>query len=997
MQRCFRRFHGTLPSAGASLKDTLRLPTTTFPIVPSDSKTERASLLKKITSDLYIQQSQRDDAPTFILHDGPPYANGALHIGHALNKILKDVINRVQVLEGKKVVFQPGWDCHGLPIELKALQAKQEKAGTKLDKSAAKAAKGAVEMGKSMSPLEIRGIARELASGTIEQQMSNFKDWGIMADWEGKYVTMDKDYEMRQLEVFRDMLKKGLIYRKNRPVYWSPSSGSALAEAELEYDPAYKSQSAFVKFPLQQEIGGQKDVSAVIWTTTPWTIPANKAIAVGEEIEYCIVQSAKHGKLLIASEAIADLQKKLEEEFTVIAGPMPGTELVGSNYTHPLLSEAAPQPILSADFVTAESGTGLVHLAPGHGMDDYLVCLKHEIPPFSPVDNNGCYTADTLPSLVGKEVLYGGQKAVVALMEESNCLIFQHKFEHKYPLDWRTKSPVIVRATAQWFANAGGIKEAAHTALENVTFLPKTGATRLNSFVQNRSEWCISRQRAWGVPIPALYDAESGEPLLTEESVNHIITVLNEKGTDSWFDPSVPNEVFVSPEFANDGKQYIRGKETMDVWFDSGTSWATLASRLGQPDVTADIYLEGSDQHRGWFQSSLITSLATREQAPFKQVITHGFILDGKGKKMSKSLGNVVSPSDLTLKAPTDINLPKPQKPLAKMQRIDILRLWVAFCDFTRDISVGPKVVSQVHEILRKARVTTRFCLGVLEDWDGIYTPYSELGKLDKIALAHLAQVNNKVRESYAQYNFNKAVSALAQYTTNDLSAFYLDVIKDRLYTLSPEDPSRRSAQTTIAYVLRNYLSLLSPLIPLLVQEVWSHAPKSLLRSTPQEERQMLEYFSAAEGWEMNWAGEKLITDFENLKTLHDAVKQGIERAKTAGNAKVNLEAGVEIVVPKGGYAEKFVKSYLEELEQLAIVSDVSVMVEGEGCLAAQEEVAWCEKVEAEIAGTKVQVNVRKAGGEKCKRCWKYKAPTVGTVCGRCMQVLKGIGYSGEI
>lgn len=962
-----RRFSTLRSLPAGSLKSTLLLPKTTLPIRPSLDAAKHKALLKKSTTDLYAQQSLRDPAESgsFILHDGPPYANGALHLGHALNKILKDVVNRVQVLDGKRVVFIPGWDCHGLPIELKALQGA----------SGAGAAE-AVERSKSMTPLEIRTLARKLATETVTEQKKGFKEWAVMADWDRAYKTMDKHYEILQLEVFRDMVQRGLIYRRFKPVYWSPSSGTALAEAELEYNEKHASKAAFIKFELREEVIGQSGVAVLIWTTTPWTIPANKAVAVGEKMEYAVVQTVSHGKLLVARERVEYLQEVLGEEVQSVGDEtILGKDLVGLSYTHPLLPAEPACPIITADFVSADSGTGLVHLAPGHGMDDYLVCMTHKILPFSPVDNNGRYTTDTLPELHGKEVLYAGTKAVLELLKTSKALLhLQNKYIHKYPYDWRTKLPVIVRATAQWFADAESIKADAVAALENVRFIPETGRSRLTSFVRGRSEWCISRQRAWGVPIPALYDAETGEPLLSEQSVNHVISVLGERGTDAWFDPAVSDEVFLAPEYVGNGKTYIRGKETMDVWFDSGTSWATLSSRLGTTPAPgaaiADLYLEGSDQHRGWFQSSLITSIAARSAPPFKQILTHGFTLDSKGKKMSKSLGNVVSPSDVINSSSSKGASPS----------IDILRLWVASCDFTKDTTIGPTMLAHVHEILRKARVTSRFLLGILEDWNGVSTPYAELTKIDQLALAHVHRVNTTARASLLSYNFNRAVTNLAAYTSADLSAFYLDIIKDRVYSSAADSPARRSAQTVAALVLRNYVSLLAAIVPVLTQEVWSHAPKTVLAAVPPQERDMLQFFAP----EAQWENPELVRDFEALAEVHAAVKLGIERAKTAGRVKVNLETGVEIVVATGGKLQRLLKRYEDELEALFIVSGVRVGESGE---AAE----WEEVEEFVVAGEKGRVLVRKARGEKCVRCWVYKAPAVGGVCGRCETVLQGM------
>lgn len=669
-------------------------------------------------------------------------------MGHALNKILKDIVGRFQILSGRRISFIPGWDCHGLPIELKALAAdpnapkpsKTKKSKKKKKEEELADLSAAAQKGKLMNPVLVRALARKLANKTVDEQKAEFKSWGIMGDWENAYKTMDKDYEIEQLGIFKEMLKKGLIYRRFKPVYWSPSSGTALAEAELEYNENHGSTAAFVKFPIREFSGSSlkgkfpDGLWAAIWTTTPWTIPANKAIAVHPELEYTVLKTEEHGHLLVASSRVEDIRGHIQGELEVVQEGIPGEELIGLKYTHPMLTSDAPlQPILAADFVTANSGTGLVHCAPGHGMEDYLVCLKHKIPPFSPVDGDGKFTDDVLPfgtDLSGTEVLYAGTKRVLSLLAESKSLLgVQEKYKHKYPYDWRTRHPVIVRATAQWFADTDGIKAAAVESLSNVEFIPQAGRSRLTAFVEGRSEWCISRQRAWGVPIPALYEAETGEPLLTEESVDHIIHTIKGRGIDAWWSDEA-DEIAWIPKVLREGeRKWLRGKETMDVWFDSGTSWATLKARIGEREEgkpLADLYLEGSDQHRGWFQSSLLTSVASKGKTPFGTVLTHGFCLDVQGKKMSKSLGNVVSPDDII-----GGRLPKTGKRDAKTTGgLNALRLWAAYCDYKTDMIIGDEVLRHVHECLRRMRLTMRFLIGNFGKWDGTEVAYEDMTKV---------------------------------------------------------------------------------------------------------------------------------------------------------------------------------------------------------------------------------------------------------------------------
>lgn len=670
-------------------------------------------------------------------------------MGHALNKILKDVVGRFQILSGRRVSFIPGWDCHGLPIELKALAVhlgapspsrpeKQKKKKNKEEEDPG-AVSAAAEKGKSMNPVLVRALAQKLAAITVAEQKATFKSWGIMGDWGNSYKTMDKDYEIEQLEVFKEMLKKGLIYRRFKPVYWSPSSGTALAEAELEYNENHTSTAAFVKFPIREFSGSSLSgrfpagLSAAVWTTTPWTIPANKAIAVHPELEYVVLKTEEHGHLLVASSRVEELRKYIQGELEIVQEGISGKELIGLKYTHPMLtSDAPPQPILAADFVTADSGTGLVHCAPGHGMEDYLLCLKHKIVPFSPVDGDGKFTDDVLPfgsDLPGVGVFYAGTKQVLALLTESKALLgVQEKYKHKYPYDWRTKLPVIVRATAQWFADVDGIKAPAIESLSKVKFIPEAGRSRLTAFVEGRSEWCISRQRAWGVPIPAFYDTETGEPLLTEESVDHIISVIKIRGIDAWWSDKADEITWIPEALRGNGGKWLRGSETMDVWFDSGTSWATLKKRIGERgdgEPLADLYLEGSDQHRGWFQSSLLTSVASEGKSPFGMVLTHGFCLDTRGKKMSKSLGNVISPDDVI-----EGKLPKGKKNVKITGGLNALRLWAAYCDYKKDMIIGDEVLNHVHECLRKMRLTMRFLLGNLETWDGVEVAYDDMSKV---------------------------------------------------------------------------------------------------------------------------------------------------------------------------------------------------------------------------------------------------------------------------
>jgi isoleucyl-tRNA synthetase len=733
------------------------------------------------------------------------------------------MILRVKVQQGHRVSYTPGWDCHGLPIELKALG----EAG-----------------GKGMSAVEIRRSAARLASKTVAKQMRSFAKYAVMADWEHSWTTMDKAYELRQLRLFQRMVRQGLIYRRYKPVYWSPSSGTALAEAELEYNENHVSQSAYVRFPLVGDYSGiseHLDLSggnlfAVVWTTTPWTLPANQAIAVHDDIEYDVIRlKGEKDAMVVASTCVAAFAEALgvsAESVEVLIGGIQGSRLTGLQYANKLHGKAAqPRPVIHAPFVSSQSGTGLVHCAPGHGFDDYHVCSALNMTVSAPVDNEGRLTHEAYPDdpaqLTGASVLEDASDKVLALLGADVVRI--HAYTHKYPYDWRTKKPVIMRATAQWFADVAGIKEPALRAVaDEVRFVPDTGRARLEAFVKGRSEWCISRQRAWGVPIPALYDVATGEAVMTDETVEHIISVLEERGSSAWWSDAPDDPAWIPAGLRADSRKFGRGTDTMDVWFDSGSSWT-------MHDKPADMYLEGSDQHRGWFQSSLLTRVAAlagdgqaQEQhpggttntlglAPFRTLITHGFTLDQDGKKMSKSLGNVISPDqvmDGTLLPPI-----KPKKKAASATPMhdalgpDALRLWVASSDYTRDMVLGEPGLKAVHQALLKYRTTVKMLLGSLHE----SSRTAPLTVLDHVALMQLRGVMAEVMAHYDRFEFYKAFGALNRWLTNDLSGFYLEALKDRLYCVD--------GGGILEPILLGFLRMLAPITPVLVVEAWEHAP----------------------------------------------------------------------------------------------------------------------------------------------------------------------------
>ncbi|KAK9235343.1 tRNA synthetases class I-domain-containing protein [Lipomyces kononenkoae] len=964
------------------------LPSTEFPDRTASKKVQE-QFLSVISDQVYSwQKRQLPEDSLFILHDGPPYANADVHIGHAVNRIIKDMILRYQVMQGRRVSFIPGWDCHGLPIELKVLENLES------DKA------------RQLTPVEIRKLARQHADNTIAKHMSAFKEWGTMGEWENPYKTMDPDYEIRQLEVFRAMVNAGVIYRRFRPVYWSCQSQTALAEAELEYAPEHRSTAVYVKFRLvapdelvalvkeQSNVDiSDKPIHVLIWTTTPWTIPANNAVAVNADMTYQVVCSDSHGLLVVAESRAVHVANDLGP-LRVLAGSIRGSVLTRFVYAHPLRSNAVGQSILAADFVSADAGTGIVHCAPGHGMEDYLLCQKHGIQPYSPVNEFGQYDASVpagLEILTGKSVLKDGQSAVLKLLAEVNALAGVNSgYKHKYPYDWRSKKPVIIRTTAQWFADLGSIKDKAVRSLDNVNFLPETGQHRLNSFTRERSEWCISRQRAWGVPIPALYDARTGDSLLTDASIRHIINEIKQVGIDAWFAEEDDITHWVAPEYREQGQSYVKGKDTMDVWFDSGTSWTLIQEKFGRirnnkHENLVDVYLEGSDQHRGWFQSSLLTYTASHQngRAPFNTVLTHGFMLDGRGRKMSKSLGNVIAPGAVVW------DKFKIDKVMMQPIGVSGLRLWVAQNDYTTDMSVSVESFKRVQDSLGKLRRTFKYILGNFKPTPYFMyekdVPYGELGPIDQHTLYGLYELEKSVKSHYDKFAFNRVVQAVNK-NVAELSSSYFQLIKSRLYTDNPSSLSRRTALTVLAHVFRLYASILSPIIPLLTQEAWHHAPGCV---TGQD----ADFFSPfVAGWyeaPQEWNNEKVRDEFLHLSQIRDAVNDGLEIARKSGHIGTSLDAGVVLTVDPGTNAHELLQRYGNVGSVLAeyfVTSDVSVVARGN---SAEPSRRWsCERLEVAVLDSNIAARIVSPSGHKCARCWHWTAEADSALCVECRETV---------
>lgn len=906
--------------------------------------------------------------------------------------------------QGYRVRYVPGWDCHGLPIEMKALEASAPQDGKKK--------KNAISTAHTtMTPVEIRAAARTLASRTVLSQMDEFKSYAVMADWEGRWTTMDAEFEIRQLELFLSMVRRGLIYRRFKPVYWSPSSGTALAEAELEYKDNHISTAAYVRFPVADAAEGalrellgegfRGRLDAVIWTTTPWTLPANKAIAVHDDLEYVLIRQGEDA-LIVGKDCLAQVSKlclgRTEEDDPMIITSCQGSDLRRFTYRNPLHGEdAALQPIVHADFVSADSGSGLVHLAPGHGHDDYEVCRALGLDISAPVDDNGKFTAEAYPQdpprLQGLFTQKQGNAAVLEILGQN--VLHVHEYQHKYPCDWRTKKPIIVRATAQWFADLTDIKGEAVKALEDVHFNPASGRTRLESFVKGRSEWCISRQRAWGVPIPALYDS-NGDAVMTEESVRHIISVIRERGTDAWWSDDADDAAWIPPSLRGETK-YRRGTDTMDVWFDSGSSWTH------EGGARADVYLEGSDQHRGWFQSSLLTRVAaaaaagpgskslvdqTVGLAPFKRLITHGFTLDKNGRKMSKSVGNILTPAEVMegrlvgpAKKKKNKNAPKAEAqnsaPEFDALGPDALRLWAASSDYTHDVVIGTPVLQVIHQSLLKYRTISKMLLGsMLES-----ARTAPLTATDHIAIIQLRDAMEEVGKANDNFEFYKGFNLLNRWVNSDLSAFYLEALKDRLYC--------GDGGGVLEPIFWGMLRMLAPITPMLVEEIWDHTPEWLRNGAVHPLQQL---YTSPLLDESRLPGNEagLRQAIPILTALHAGIKSATELARRDKVMGSSLQCCIVLDIPDPAVVGAL-EQLRGELEDLFVVSSVAI---NEPVPDAPE---WKYEVEFSVpradGGTFSDVLCKAWAlppkAHKCPRCWRYASPKEEELCGRCEDVLQ--------
>lgn len=936
--------------------DTMQLPKTGFPMRGGLPKNEPKRLAAWYKNHVYEQlQKKNEGHEKFVLHDGPPYANGPIHIGHAMNKISKDIIMRYHAMQGEQTPYVPGWDCHGQPIEHKV----EEMLGTKKFNATPTA--------------KIRELCNKFAVENIDLQREGFKRLGVLGDWDNPYLTLYHEHDAADIEVFKAMFDKGMIYRGRKPVHWCKHCHTALAEAEIEYSDEV-SPSVFVRFELIDVPEALRSagvpVDVVIWTTTPWTLPANAGVALLADADYIAVQA--EGRLGIMAKAL------WEKVFHGVAGiedaclyvpegaaepwSVHGEELVDITYTHPIFSDVQGR-IVTADYVTLEDGTGCVHTAPGHGVDDYYTGMRCNLPIIMPVDDDGhFYAGDGL----GTGGPFSGMDTdeanphIIEFLRERGTLVAEKKINHSYPHCWRCKNPVIFRATDQWFVSMDETNlrgEALDQVLNHVTWYPDHAKNRIGSMVEGRPDWCISRQRNWGVPIPSYTCADCGEKVMNDATLDAVIALFKEKGSDAWFTDAPEEylgEACVCPKCG--GHHLKTDRDILDVWWDSGVSWKAVCENREELEYPADMYLEGSDQHRGWFQSSLLTSVGANGVAPYKAVVSQGFTLDGQGRKMSKSLGNVIDPNKV-----------------CDEMGADIIRLWVASVDTSTDVAIDHEILARTSDAYRRFRNTFRFLLGELEgqfepETDGV--PFSDLTALDQLMVARLTQVQAEVDAAYAGYEFNRAYRVLYDFVVTELSNVCLDALKDRLYCEKPGSLARRSAQTVLAELLSMLLRDLQPILAFTCDEVMAYAPAGCRGG--EAYAAMLDWYQAPISVEEANEYSEVLTA---ALTLRGAVTKALEDARTAGTFTKSQEVRVSATVPSSDFALLTGERAID-LAEFFIVS----------------EVALTENEDAEDDG--ITVTVDAARGERCDRCWNYREDT-GVhgehehICSRCAAALE--------
>lgn len=938
-------------SSGADYRGTLNLPRTSFPMKANLTRLEPRLQARWDEMDLYGRiRAARAGRPQYILHDGPPYANGDVHIGTGLNKILKDIVVKYKTMRGFDSPYVPGWDCHGLPIEVKVLQ----EAGAEA---------------RSLPRMEVRRRCRRYAQHFVELQRRQFRRLGVTGDWEHPYLTMDPAYEQAVIQVLGEMVQGGYIYRALKPIHWCMHCRTALADAELEYQED-ESPAVFVTYPMTEDarrlfpaLGPGERPELLIWTTTPWTLPANLAIAVHPDYTYAAVRyrdpsTGSPRVILLARDLAAGALELIGVSQYEEVGAHRGSALEGLTYENPLCGRTSP--VVVADYVTLKEGTGCVHTAPGHGQEDHLTGLRYGLEPLSPVDEEGRFTAEA-GEFAGMDIFEANPR-IVARLRELGMLFHEHRITHSYPHCWRCKRPVIFRATTQWFVDLEreGLRERALREIERTRWIPPWGEVRIRGMVSERPDWCISRQKAWGVPIPAFYCTGCGEVLFTREVCERVADLFGREGSDAWFtaEPAdILGDLARCPRCG--GTEFRKETDILDVWFESGSSHRAVLERTDGLRFPADLYLEGTDQHRGWFQLSLWPAVATRDQAPFREVLTHGFVVDEKGEKVSKSKGTLLGAQDVV-----------------EHLGADVVRLWLSSVNYHDDIRVSEAIIGRSAEAYRKFRNTFRFLLGNLHDFNPQTdrVPYERMTELDRWALDQLHRLIREVTRAYDEFAYYKVYHQLYRFCVVQMSSFYFDVLKDRLYTWAADDPVRRSSQTALAEILLALVRLLAPILVHTAEEVWLALPDGWRRV---ESVHLADWPQAEEGLIDDGLAER----WRRLLAVRDEVNRALEEARNRKLIRSSLEASVEVCCEEASLGD-LLREASELLPTLFIVSEVKLSAErGEG---------WTQGVETPA----VWVKVTRAPYPKCQRCWNLR-PTVGedarhpTLCRRCVEVVE--------
>lgn len=913
---------------------TLNLPKTDFPMRANLPQKEPEIMKSWYENNIYKKRLERNEGhDKFVLHDGPPYANGDIHLGTALNKILKDIILRYFDMKGYYTPYVPGWDTHGLPIENRAIN----------------------ELGLNRhetDPVTFRKACEGFARKYIDIQRESFKRLGVVGDWDNPYITLLPEFEAKQIEVFGKLAERGCIYKGLRPVYWCPCCETALAEAEIEYMED-RTQSIYVKFKLKDDKGklngivdSLENTYVVIWTTTTWTLPGNVAICVNPDFAYVVVKAGNENYIM-ARELTENTMKVAGIENYEIIAELKGSELEYMVCRHPFLDRDSL--VITGDHVTLDAGTGCVHTAPGHGVEDFEVCKKYEgLEVVVPVDGKGFLTKEA-GQFAGLKYDQAN-KEIFKHLKETGALLADQVIVHQYPHCWRCKDPILFRATEQWFISVDSFKDDTLKAIKEVKWIPEWGEERISKMVAERSGWCISRQRLWGVPIPIFYCTECGRELINSETIEAVKTLFEKEGSNAWFEKDA-SEILPAHIKCSCGNGTFR-KETdiMDVWFDSGSTHAAVLETNPQLTWPADMYLEGSDQHRGWFQSSLLTSVATRGRAPYRQVLTHGYVVDGQGRKMSKSLGNGIDPMDVV-----------------NQYGADILRLWVASSDYKTDIRISQDIIKQLAENYRKIRNTARFILGNISDFDPetMMVPYNEMEEIDKWALMRLNSLIRKVEDAFSRYEFHSFTHNVHNFCVTDMSNFYLDVLKDRLYVSKADDKKRRSAQSAMYIILDALVRLLAPILAFTSEEIWKYIPH---RKSDNPESIQLNSWPCVNP---DYDNAELEQKWDRLIEIRDAVLKALENARNEKTIGASLEAEVRLKASGSNY--DFLEENKDLLAMIFIVSNVVV--------------------DNDPSAGEIEIDVVRAEGEKCERCWIYstsvgKSEKYPTLCSRCAEVL---------